>query len=538
MQETGIAPRLWQTLATLDAGLDSHHAIFHGVHWTRVDGANHTLTGQIDFVIVGPHGRVLVIEQRTGLLVEQDSGLTCRLPDGERRIPLALARTRDALDDRLRRTGRRSGSAIEALLYCPDYQIRNPGSAGIDPARIVDATQRANLVHVVRTLVAGGEGDGDDRPRLLRFFGELFDLVPDVQAMVGETEQLHTRLAGGLTHWARQIECAPHRLRVVATAGAGKTQLSLAILGDAVKAGRRVRYVCFNRPLADHLAALVPPGARVGTYHQLADEWRRQRGAAVDFGRADAFEQLEAAFEDCAPEAADLLDELVIDEGQDFHPRWASNLLRFLAPGGRVWWLEDPLQNLYGRQTPDFTGWVTLRADINYRSPREIVEGFLHRLPGGAAVRVGSPIHGPGIDVHVIPAAEDFVPATVKAVSRCLGTGLRREHIVVLTYRGREASRFRDLSRLGAWSLRAPTGRYDLLGHAQYTEGELMLDTVHRFKGRAAPCIVLTEIDFETLDPVAVRRLFVGATRATLKLALVLTAQAASALGLTATGEW
>jgi hypothetical protein len=44
---------------------------------------------------------------------------------------------------------------------------------------------------------------------------------------------------------------------------------------------------------------------------------------------------------------------------------------------------------------------------------------------------------------------------------------------------------------------------------------------VLRFKGRAAPCVILTEIDFDSLDDKAMRRLFVGATRATMKLTLV-----------------
>jgi hypothetical protein len=49
----------------------------------------------------------------------------------------------------------------------------------------------------------------------------------------------------------------------------------------------------------------------------------------------------------------------------------------------------------------------------------------------------------------------------------------------------------------------------------------VLIDSVLRFKGRAAPRVVLTEIDFDTLDESALRRIFVGATRATMKLTLV-----------------
>lgn len=58
----------------------------------------------------------------------------------------------------------------------------------------------------------------------------------------------------------------------------------------------------------------------------------------------------------------------------------------------------------------------------------------------------------------------------------------------------------------------------------------MLVDSVHRFKGRAGPSVVFTEIDFETLDDAAVRRLFVGATRATMKLTLVVSEKSARVL--------
>jgi hypothetical protein len=42
--------------------------------------------------------------------------------------------------------------------------------------------------------------------------------------------------------------------------------------------------------------------------------------------------------------------------------------------------------------------------------------------------------------------------------------------------------------------------------------------------------VVLTEIDFEAFDEDAMRRIFVGATRATMKLVLVMSERAAKAL--------
>ncbi|HWS13084.1 MAG TPA: ATP-binding domain-containing protein, partial [Rhodocyclaceae bacterium] len=51
--------------------------------------------------------------------------------------------------------------------------------------------------------------------------------------------------------------------------------------------------------------------------------------------------------------------------------------------------------------------------------------------------------------------------------------------------------------------------------------------SVYRFKGQAAPCVILTEIDFEALDDLGRRKLFVGATRAGVRLTLVASERAA-----------
>ena len=58
----------------------------------------------------------------------------------------------------------------------------------------------------------------------------------------------------------------------------------------------------------------------------------------------------------------------------------------------------------------------------------------------------------------------------------------------------------------------------------------MLVESVYRFKGQAAPAVILTEIDFEVLDDKAVRKLFVGATRSSMKLILVLHEKSAARL--------
>ncbi len=64
-------------------------------------------------------------------------------------------------------------------------------------------------------------------------------------------------------------------------------------------------------------------------------------------------------------------------------------------------------------------------------------------------------------------------------------------------------------------------GRYGDDGEALYSNGALTVETVHRFKGRSADCVVIAGVDFEARSDDVRRRLFVAMTRATLTLHLV-----------------
>ncbi len=529
MSAQGAARRELETLAVLAAGLPADYTVYHGVHWTRI-GNGYALSGEIDFAVVSPCGALLLIEQKSGLLSETPEGLARIYGAKEKLVAVELRRSVEALQQRLRAFCPGVEFAIDALLYCPDYTVKQAGSAAIDPARIVDASRREYLAAIVKSIQPER---GDVHPQLAklhRFLGDQLQLVPEVEAIVGQASTLYTRLSGGLTQWARQIECDPFRLRVIGTAGSGKTQLALAVFRDALAAGRRPLYVCYNRPLADHVALIAPPGGQVATYHQLADRIFRDQGGVPDFAKPGAYAQLEGFFAGFVPDERWLFDELIVDEGQDFQSAWRDQLLRLLRPTGRAWWLEDPLQNLYGRAPVDLPGWVTIRSQTNYRSPQDILDRLNGLLPAEQSVARGSPLSGSQVDLVSYADAEQLQALTTRAITQGIAAGFKREMIAVVSYRGRENSLLTPCQKLGPYALRAFTGRYDLLGNPVFSVGEVLLDSVYRFKGQAAPCVIFTEIDFAAPDDLARRKLFVGMTRATMKLTLIATQRAAAYL--------
>ena len=529
MTALGAAQRELETLAVLADGLPEDYTVYHGVPWTRIQHG-FALVGEIDFAIVSPAGKLLLIEQKSGFLNETPEGLVKVYAAMEKLVASQMVRSADALHQRLRLFCPEGQFSVDSLLFCPDYTVKQPGSAGIAPERIVDAKRRDYLVQIIKSILPASEPLNPQIAKLHRFLGDQLNLVPEVNAVVGQAKTLYTRLSGGLTQWARQIECAPFRLRVIGTAGSGKTQLALAVFRDALAAGRRPLYVCYNRPLADHVALIAPPGGEVATYHQLADRIFRQAGQVPDFTQPGAFARLEDFFSDYVPDEAWLFDEIIIDEGQDFEPQWKDNLLKFLRLPGRAWWLEDPMQNLYGRPPIELPGWVTVRSETNYRSPQDILDHLNRLLPAGQGIETGSPLTGSEVEIITYGDSADLIIHSKRAITQSIAAGFKRDMIALVTYRGREKSLLIPHDHLGPYPLRKFTGNYDLLGNPVFSEGDVLLESVYRFKGQAAPCVIFTEIDFEALDELVLRKLFVGVTRATIKLILIVSERAARSL--------
>jgi hypothetical protein len=519
---TGAAAREIETLTALAESLPDDYRIYHGVHWTRVQ-QSYQLWGEIDFAVLSPSGKLLLIEQKSGFLTETPEGLVKTYANKTKPVAFQMNRTLDGLRTRLNHYCKDTKVTLETLLYCPDYTVREPGSAGIDPARIVDATKREHLAYTIGSILSLDLPAHPIADQIHAFLTDTLNLVPNANAFVGQAHTLYTRLSGGLAEWARKVECEPFRLRIIGTAGSGKTQLALSVFRDAIAAGKRPLYVCYNRPLADHFMQISPKGGMIATYHQLCDKIYRSQGLLPDFAKTDMYSVIESFVTNFQPGDEWLFDELIMDEGQDLQSEWKDNLLKLLRPQGKAWWLEDPMQKLYRRPDVELPSWVTLRSDTNYRTPRDILENLTQLIPLATPIEAGSPLTGSDMDILTYVDTSGLIEQTKRAITQCIALGYKRDMIAIVTFRGREHSALSAYDKLGPFELRKFTGNYDLLGNPVFTEGEILIESVYRFKGQAAPCVILTEIDFEEMDEITIRKLFVGATRATMKLVLVMT---------------
>lgn len=531
LEVTGAAQREIETLTLLETGLPDSYTVYHAVHWTNVE-RGYAVFGEIDFVIVNQAGNLLLIEQKSGFMDETDEGLIKNYGGKPKPVAVQMARTRDNLATKLRARPGCSGVLMDALLYCPDYRVKSPQTAGLAPERIVDANSRSRLTSVIRDILPEGREDAQAKS-VHQFLRDVIRLEPDVSALMGRARNMVTRVAGGLAHWARQIEMEPFRLRVTGTAGSGKTQLALAEFNEALAAGKRPLFVCFNRPLADHFARIAEPGGLVCSYHMLCDQLLRHQGVTPDFSQPDAFRRLEEQAADLPVPDEFRFDVVIVDEGQDFSEAWRDQLLRLAKDGARMLWLEDPLQNLYQKPAVPLSDWVRLRADTNYRCPRPVVNLLNSLLPHDAyprGIEAASPFAGSDVDILAYKDAAEMLQQVKEAIRRCYSAGFRKNDVALISYHGRDQSHLMRHDRLGSNTLKTFTGKYDLLGQPIYSEGDVLMESVYRFKGQSAPAVILAEVDFAELDEKALRKLFVGATRAMMKLVLVIDDRAARLL--------
>ena len=412
---------------------------------------------------------------------------------------------------------------VQSFLVLPDHKLLSEGLA-YPRERVIDSTQMDQFCTLVKNSFAVLE-DTPNRQLLLNFLSNEFELVPDVGAQISAIQSSSAHLSNGLATWVPRIAQDNNIYIVEATAGSGKTQLALKLLRNADLNKQRALYVCYNRPLADHIQSLAPSLTEVATFHQHCDDYAKKNGHNPDFSNPKVYDELAQIYIAASDNFLPKFDLLVIDESQDFNPEWVEALYKELKLGGRLYVLGDDNQNLYDKEPFDLPGAVRIECTDNFRSPHKVVQtiNYLNLVDQRIVACSGHAGEVPGLyTFDEKPDSHD------KALNKCLlnlwSEGIEPSQVVVVTYRGLKNAKVMTMTQAGGKKIKRPLQVEG--GNWTWTEGELKVETVNRFKGQSAPVVVFCEIDFEELNQSTKRKLFVGMTRGQLRVELVLSQRA------------
>ncbi|MCG9107520.1 AAA family ATPase [Laribacter hongkongensis] len=507
-----------EVLRWLQQTLPDGYTVFHAVDWHSLHEGRDS-HGEIDLIVMNRAGDLLLIEVKSGPICIRDGTVFKAYGSSERDVTTQLKVQYAAMRKLLQQAGLKVRRLCNCLLL-PEFRIDRTPVVSIPQARIFDAEDYPQLSARIQDLLPTGEDDGL-ADQVKAFLLNHLSVSPDVSVLQGQLRDTATRLSDGLATWVPRLQVPSGMFRIQATAGSGKTQLALTLLQNAIQRGMRALYVCFNRPLADHMSRLMAGKVRATTFHSLCIDGL---GGRPDHYQSSTFDSAVKSYLDSSRVTQTDLDLLIIDEAQDFEPDWIDGLQKRLDPQGTLYVLEDPDQSLYVRSPFELPEAVSIRCQDNFRTPRQVCNVINAMALSSQPLRARSAWSGEIPEILLYDTStDDLIKKTSQAVERHLARGVDVSQIAVISMRGHAHSEIIKCTELAGQTVRCFTGEYTDNGLPVWTDGALLVESVYRFKGQSAAAVIITEADFEHLTTHERMRLFVGMTRAWLSVSLVMT---------------
>jgi hypothetical protein len=499
--------------------------------------------GEADFVIAHPGIGFISVEVKGGLVSRRiaDGKWTSRDRDGEvhtiqNPVTQAKKSKKIILAALLQRWGGRPPFlwARHGVILPHSYRPHNPVSlgAGMPLELFAFREDMENLGARVMTMLAWSKEGAKEKPgglgprgiKLLEdFYGRDIDFSPRLGSRIQEAESAIAELTSAQTRYLSFLSGARSAV-IEGGAGTGKTTLAVSRARRAAAEGRSVLLLCFNRPLASHLVIeLANSPASVATFHEFCGRICASTGIDLDRLRASVSQEdywkiilPEKLAEIGLHEPPETYDDIIIDEGQDFHGSWVDALRLFLRVNGSMFVFRDDYQNVYGGVDAAAALMVTpMQLSENVRNTQQI-------FAVGSRFRQGPPqtcLGPPGPEVRWVPCDPKYLERAVETeLNRLIeGERIRPEDVAVLTGRSIEA---------GCFSRAGKIGRHRATPSDVPIVGAVILDSVMRFKGLDRPVVILCDCEQDLPD-----RAYVGLTRAKSLLIVIGSPRALTLLG-------
>lgn len=362
--------------------------VFHRLEYTSVSPQEGLNTGDVDFLIVHQEHGLLAVEVKGGDRIEfrpdsgswhswDRTGKMYVIKDPFKQAKKSIYSLIDKIQESrvFGRKGARLPFSFGFAVSFPDARVSSERFPPECPRELViDASDLPKLNNVVTKLLQAIPGR-EKRPGMdPRQFEALFNkvLMPEFKVArsvgleVQEEEEVLLRLT---EEQCRLLDFLGDRKRALVEgyAGTGKTFLAVEKAKRLALAGNEVLLVCFNRPLAQHLAQVVSSSGawskhvKVDNFHNLCIESAEKAGVEFEVPSGEDKKAAEEFWRETTPmlllEAAAELDlnydAVIVDEGQDFAADWFLTLMQLLKneKKGYFYIFYDPMQNIYGKDT-------------------------------------------------------------------------------------------------------------------------------------------------------------------------------------------
>ena len=241
------------TILYLQESLPDDFTVFHSVNWMKRMSSK-TTYGEADFVIIGPNSSIILIEQKNGILFNDDGRLKKKYQDGKLCDPFTqVTRCRENLTTLWLRKNKNNPIHCEILIYLPDFPIDTTVANKNDSNLIIDQISRENLAKKIIKCSERNPNALVQRDLLVSFFTDDLSLRLDIGSILKQQSGIYDQIVSRQSEYLHQLSFRPFNLAITGAAGTGKTQLAFEFLLRAIEKEKRALYLCFNRLLADKL---------------------------------------------------------------------------------------------------------------------------------------------------------------------------------------------------------------------------------------------------------------------------------------------